>query len=141
LSGRVYGEVHRVGSPRDTKRSRDAFNAHLQKLGFTKPVALGREKDGGFDILWLLPLGAIPHRPIVSVQCKNGEFSMEEADKSNGASRRSLGQHGGLQPGVHVLCVLFNDYICARKLTAKQLDFVPLGLSDVAQLSGPVTWN
>jgi hypothetical protein len=139
LSDRVSGAVHRVGHPRDSKRKREQFNDHLRELGFSRPVALLAEKDGGFDILWLLPLGAVPHRPIVSVQCKNGEFSMETADKSLGPSIRSLGQHGGLQATVHVVCVLFNDYICPETFTAKQLNFVPLGLTDLAPMISRVT--
>jgi len=55
------------------------FNEHLRTLGFDRPVALGWDKDGGLDILWLLPIGSIPHRPIVSVQCKNGEQTRRSA--------------------------------------------------------------
>jgi hypothetical protein len=139
LSDRVSGSVHRVGYPRDTKKKREQFNDHLRELGFTRPVALLAEKDGGFDILWLLPLGSVPHRPIVSVQCKNGEFSMDTADKSLGTSVRSLGQHGGLQASVHVVCVLFNDYISPQTFTTKQLNFVPLGLTDLAPMMPRVT--
>jgi hypothetical protein len=35
---------------------------------------------------------------------------------------------------VHVPCVLFNDYILPQRLTKKQLNFVPLGLTDLAGL-------
>ena len=82
LGKRVTGAVHRVGHPRDTKKKSKEFNKHLQTLGFKGPVLLGREKDGGLDILWLLPLGTPPHTPFVSVQCKNGIFKMEAADVS-----------------------------------------------------------
>lgn len=132
LLARATGGIHRVGHPRESKKSQKAFNEHLKKLGFEKPVLLGKDKDGGFDIMWLLPLGAVPHRPLVSVQCKNGEFSMAAADVSVGAGSRSLSQHGGLQPTVHVPCVLFNDYLHGKMLTQKQLNFVPLGLTDLA---------
>jgi len=134
LGTRATGTVHRVGHPRTHKKGKASFNAYLKKLGFARPVLLGKEKDGGFDILWLLPIGTIPHRPIVSVQCKNGEFDIEEADRSVGAGSRSLGQHAGLLPDVHVPCVLFNDYIYPQRLTAKPLNFVPLGLTDLAGL-------
>jgi hypothetical protein len=134
LGQRATGSVHRVGHPRDTKKKSKDFNAHLRTLGFARPVLLGREKDGGLDILWLLPLGTIPHRPIVSVQCKNGKFNIGEADASIGAGSRSFSQHAGLQPSVHVPCVLFNDYIEPTGLTTKQLNFVPLGLTDLAPL-------
>jgi predicted Holliday junction resolvase-like endonuclease len=132
LSQRATGSIHRVGHPRDLKRRSADFNAHLKTLGFSRPVLLGRDKDGGFDILWLLPVGTIPHRPVVSVQCKNGKFNMEVADQSVGAGSRSFSQHSGLQPSVHVPCVLFNDYIYPEILTRKQLNFVPLGLTDLA---------
>jgi hypothetical protein len=132
LQKRATGGIHRVGHPRENKKSQKEFNDHLKKLGFLKPVLLGQDKDGGFDIIWLLPLGALPHRPLISVQCKNGEFSMAAADVSVGAGSRSLSQHGGLQPGVHVPCVLFNDYLHGKMLTQKQLNFVPLGLTDLA---------
>lgn len=132
LGQKATGTVHRVGHPRDLKKKSKDFNSHLRTLGFGKPVLLGKEKDGGLDILWLLPLGTIPHRPIVSVQCKNGKFDMEAADASIGASSRSLSQHAGLQPNVHVPCVLFNDYIEPQGMTTKQLNFVPLGLTDLA---------
>jgi len=132
LGQRATGAVHRVGHPRDFKKKSTEFNAYLRTLGFARPVLLGKEKDGGLDILWLLPVGTIPHRPIVSVQCKNGMFDMEAADTSIGAGSRSLSQHAGLQPNVHVPCVLFNDYIDPKGLTTKQLNFVPLGLTDMA---------
>ena len=111
------------------------FNAHLKTLGFDRPVLLGKEKDGGLDILWLLPMGTIPHRPLVSVQCKNGEFNMEVADQSVGAATRSFSRHTGLQPTIHVPCVLFNDYISPESFTLKQLTFVPLGLTDLARMN------
>ncbi|TSA16615.1 hypothetical protein D4R75_13285 [bacterium] len=136
---RTTGSIHRVGHPRDRKKKKVEFNKYLNTLGFSRPVLLGMEKDGGFDILWLLPLGTVPHRPIVSVQCKNGEFNMDAADTSVGAASRSFSQHGGLQPGVHVPCVLFNDYIRSEILTRKQLNFVPLGLSDLAAIAPPIS--
>jgi hypothetical protein len=136
LECRTAGSLHRVGFPRDHKKSRDSFNKYLKTLGFNGDVLLGKDKDGGFDILWELPLGAVPHRPIVSVQCKNGEFDMNLAHQSVGAGGISLGQHRGLQAHVHVPCVLFNDYIYSEVFTTKQLNFVPLGLSDLS-LPGP----
>jgi hypothetical protein len=135
LGQRATGNIHRVGHPRDQKRKSADFNAHLKALGFGRPVLLGQEKDGGFDILWLLPVGTIPHRPVVSVQCKNGRFDMKVADQSVGAGSRSFSQHSGLLPSVHIPCVLFNDYIYPEILTHKQLNFVPLGLTDLS----PVT--
>jgi hypothetical protein len=139
LELRTTGALHRVGFPRDHRKSRDAFNTYLKKLGFSGEVLLGKGKDGGFDILWELPLGAVPHRPIVSVQCKNGEFNMELAHTSVGAGGISLGQHRGLQPQVHIPCVLFNDYIYTQVLTPKQLNFVPLGLSDLSRPEQPIS--
>ena len=141
LALRATGALHRVGHPRDKEKTKKRFNRYLRKLGFNSPVLLGKEKDGGFDILWLLPIGTIPHRPIVSVQCKNSEFDVSDADESVGAGKRSFGQNQRLQPTVHVLCVLFNDYLHPRRITEKPVEFVPLGLSDLASLSGPTALN
>jgi hypothetical protein len=139
LGKRATGAIHRVGHPRDTKKKSKEFNKHLRTLGFKNPVLLGREKDGGLDIIWLLPLGTLPHRPLVLVQCKNGEFKMEAADISLGAATRSLSQHGCLQASVHVPCVLFNDYLYPDILTAKQMNYIPLGLSDLAAMQTKVS--
>ncbi len=139
LGRRATGAIHRVGYPRDRKRTRAQFNSHLKTLGFSRPVAYGKEKDGGLDILWMLPLGAIPHKPIVSLQCKNSEFDIEDADISIGAGSRSLGQNDRLQAAVHVPCVLFNDYIQTDMLARKQFNFVPLGLTDLAPLKQTVS--
>jgi hypothetical protein len=135
LALRATGTLHRVGHPRDREKKKPEFNRYLRKLGFDRPVLLGKEKDGGFDILWMLPLGTIPHQPIVSIQCKNGEFNMAEADKSVAAAKRSFGQNHRLQPSVHVPCVLFNDYLYPKRITEKAVEFVPLGLTDLASLS------
>jgi hypothetical protein len=135
LQSRVTGSLHRVGHPRDTKRRRPEFNTYLRTLGFKADVLLGPEKDGGFDILWLLPLGTKPHQPIVSVQCKNGEFDIGSGDISIGVGSRSLAQHGGLQPSVHVPCVLFNDYLYPEIVTTKPMNFVPLGLTDLSAMT------
>lgn len=139
LRHRATGALHRVGFPRDRKKLRNQFNDHLERLGFNGQVLLGAEKDGGFDILWELPIGAVPHRPLVSVQCKNGEFNIGQADQSVGAGSRSLAQHRGLQPGVHIPCVLFNDYIFPNLIVKKPLNFVPLGLSDLSFPETPVS--
>lgn len=139
LGKRASGTIHRVGHPRDRKKTKVEFNNYLKSLGFKRPVSLGMDKDGGFDILWLLPIGTIPHKPIVSVQCKNGKFNMGVADTSVGAGTRSLSQHGGLMPSVHVPCVLFNDYIYPEVFNEKQLNFVPLGLTDLATVESMIT--
>jgi hypothetical protein len=139
LAKRGLGGFHRVGWPRSKNGKLKPFNAYLKTLGFNNKVAFGNEKDGGFDILWLLPLGAIPHRPLISFQCKNGSYDLTEAFKSNGATQMSLGCHKGLQASVHTLCVVFNDYIEDRMLSPKPFAFVPLGLSDLAGPFVPFT--
>lgn len=139
LSGRVTGSLHRVGAPRTRMPRRAGFNTYLKTLGFADDVLLGREKDGGLDILWLLPIGTIPHRPIVSVQCKNTEFSLEDGNASVGAGKSSLGQHRRLQPDVHVPCVLYNDYLYPEVVMPKAMNFVPLGLTDLSPLTQPTT--
>ena len=139
LGKRATGSIHRVGSPRRRKADRAGFNKYLRGLGFRRPVLLGKDKDGGFDILWLLPVGTVPHRPIVSVQCKNALFDMEDADKSVGAGSRSFGHHGGLLERVHVPCVLFNDYLYPQCVNRKPLNFVPLGLTDLTALKHKIS--
>ncbi len=139
LRGRVTGSLHRVGFPRTQRPRRAEFNAYLKTIGFAEDVALGKEKDGGLDILWALPIGTIPHRPIVSVQCKNSEFDMADGDVSVGAGNRSLGQHRRLQPSVHVPCVLYNDYLYPEVVTPKAMNFVPLGLTDLSPMVNMVT--
>jgi hypothetical protein len=139
LRVRAMGSLHRVGHPRKSKKTKAQFNSYLRNLGFGGNVLIGREKDGGFDILWLLPIGSVPHRPIVCVQCKNSAFDIGDADKSCGTCSRSLGEHIGLLHTVHVQCVLFNDYISPEYITKKKLQFVPLGLSDLIQLTTPIT--
>jgi hypothetical protein len=139
LTARVTGALHRVGHPRDKLRLRHEFNAHLKKIGFKRNVLLGKEKDGGFDILWVLPIGSKPHQPIVSVQCKNGAFKLADADVSVGSGKRSFGEHGGLQADVHVPCVLFNDYLYPEVTPAKAMNFVPLGLTDLSPLETAIS--
>ncbi|HTR53369.1 MAG TPA: hypothetical protein VMJ10_21895, partial [Kofleriaceae bacterium] len=78
LKHRLTGSLRRVGHPRDVHRRKAEYLAYLRKLGFDKNALEANDKDGGFDILWLPPLGALPLRPIVSVQCKNSNF--DEAD-------------------------------------------------------------
>ena len=135
LELKITGGVHRVGWPRDAKKTKKDFIAYLKTLGFTKEVIYGHEKDGGLDILWLPPLGSIPHRPILSVQCKNGEFDLQEADTSVASGSRTLSDHTGLQINIHVPCVIFNDYLDVEKLPKKRMNWVPLGLSDLATLN------
>ncbi len=137
LSLRATGGIHRVGHPRDTKKTQAQFNKHMKTLGFEGRVLYGQEKDGGLDILWKLPLGAVPHSPLVSLQCKNSVIDMKDAYASVTAGGISLGVHTGLQPGVHVSCVVFNDYIQRSRLSPKALNFVPLGLTDLAAPVAP----
>ena len=141
LAQRVTGDVHRVGWPRNERARTKEFNEYLRPLGFNGKVLTGREKDGGLDVLWVLPVGTVPHRPLLSVQCKNGLFNLDDADKSVGAAERSLGEHRGLLERIHVPCVLFNDYIHPEMLTTKRLNFVPLGLTDLSQLVRTVSTN
>jgi len=137
FADRATGSLHHVGWPRKIHTTRKAFNNYLEDLGFNGNVATGHAKDGGFDILWELPIGSIPHKPLVCLQCKNAEFNFDEGNKSVGASRSSLGQHRGLLESLHVQCVLFNDYIDEehiQKLKNRKFPFVPLGLSDLSKI-------
>ncbi len=134
LALRTTGVIHRVGWKRTKDQPLKKFNRYLQsQLGFTKSVLGGKEKDGGLDIIWAPPIGAFPHRPLVSVQCKNGEYDRAEADASLGTSKSSLDRQDGLFPDVHLYCVMFNDYITPENLPEKRVGFVPLGISDLAE--------
>jgi hypothetical protein len=139
LALRTTGVLHRVGWKRTKDKEVKKFNRYLQKnLGFTQKVLLGKEKDGGLDILWAPPIGSFPHRPLVSVQCKNGEYDRAVADASLGTSKSSLDRQDGLLPEVHLYCVLFNDYITPNILPEKRVGFVPLGISDLAAPLKPI---
>lgn len=141
LQSRATGSLHRVGHPRTRFKKKSEFNAYLKTLGFSGNVLLDKDKDGGLDILWMLPIGSSVHRPIVSIQCKNGVFNMGEGDKSVGAATRSLNQHRRLIGTVHVQCVLFNDYLYPEIVTKKGMTFVPLGLTDLSTVRQAITTN
>ena len=139
LQKRTTGSIHRVGHPRDRKKRNAEFNKHLQRLGFERPVLFGKEKDGGFDIMWLL---------FRSEVCRTARLYRCSARTENSAWTPPMlqwgpevgrSQHGGLQANVHVPCVLFNDYVHREMLTRKQLNFVPLGLTDLAPIAGEAT--
>ncbi len=136
---RVTGSLHRVGHPRDLHKKRAQFNAYLAQIGFNGNVLLGHEKDGGFDILWVLPIGPVAFRPVISLQCKNSGYKLADGDTSYMSGKRSLNQHKRLMAEVHFVCVIFNDYITDRLLPKKAMQWVPLGLSDLGQLQEPVT--
>ncbi len=134
LSHKLSGEIHRVGWPHERLKRSVEFNKHLRaNFGFKLDVALGSEKDGGFDILWKIPLGGAPFVPIVSIQCKNGDYSFVQAASSLVASRTSLVRHVYLHKEVHVNCVVFNDYISPKELFPKGSEYVPIGLSDLVK--------
>lgn len=137
LALRLTGALHLVGSPRKRNKKKRELAAYLQVLGFDKNCIEGGDKDGGFDILWLPPLGAVPLRPVVSLQCKNGSFSEREANHSAGRAHRTLQRHSVIRGHNHLLFVVFNDYIeelFHRK--AVGWTFVPMGLSDLGALQG-----
>lgn len=133
LALRTTGVLHRVGWKRAKYRRIAELNKYLQaQLGFTNDVLLGKEKDGGLDILWAPPIGSFPHRPLVSIQCKNGEYDYATGGVSLETTQASLDRQDGLFHNVHVLCVLFNDYIVRGILPKKRMGFIPLGISDLA---------
>lgn len=137
LATRVTGLLHRVGWPRSKKKNREAIVDHLQALGFRKDVQVGRDKDGGFDILWLPPLGAIPIRPIVSLQCKNSHFSRDQSDQSVERAKQSMRRHKvRTAESTYLCCVVYNDYIeDTHVATTRDWGFVPLGISDMGCLA------
>jgi hypothetical protein len=133
LAKRLTGSLHRVGSPRTTHNRKYDFVKYLQTLGFEKNCLEPRDKDGGLDILWLPPLGRIPIRPVVSLQCKNSSFDMEEANKSVGRATTTLQRHSHIRGHNGLFFVVFNDYIDSSFIgRSSAWPFIPLGLSDLA---------
>ncbi len=144
VARRLTGILRRVGSPRTKHRTRKQFTAYLIKeCGFEPGVLVGNDKDGGFDILWFPPLGAFPFRAIVSIQCKNSTYNRAEGFKSVGRAKQSLKRHSHARAeGTHLHCVLYNDYIDEGVMqNACHAEFVPLGLSDLAPLTTPMSFT
>jgi len=142
IARKLTGILRRVGSPRTKHATRHEFAAYLVKeFGFEKRVLVGNDKDGGFDILWFPPLGSFPFRAIVSIQCKNSPYDRDEGFKSVGRAKQSLNRHSHASAEeVHLHCVIYNDYIDEKLMEhARDAGFVPLGLSDLAPLSTPIS--
>jgi hypothetical protein len=129
---RVMGSLHRVGHPRELHRTNVTINSYLHGLGFAEKTLRGRQKDGGLDIIWSIPFGAVPYRPLAVVQCKNGSLSWKDADASVATCTRTIFRHRGLMPEAHIQCVVFNDYVLPESLPDETMQYVPLGLSDLA---------
>lgn len=133
LVKRLTGSLRGVGNPRATLTKKAEFLGYLKKLGFDNNALEPRDRDGGFDILWLPPLGTVPLRPIVSVQCKNASFNREDAAKSVEQAGRTLARHSHLRRCGTMQLVVFNDYIDRTYVgRAAGWGFLPLGLSDLA---------
>jgi len=142
LSTRLTGILRRVGSPRVKHKARKEFAAYLEKeFSFEKRVLVGNDKDGGLDILWFPPLGAFPFRAIVSVQCKNSPYDREAGFESVGRAKQTLGRHSfASAQECHLHCVIYNDYVDEKVMNnARDAGFVPLGLSDLAPLTTPIS--
>jgi hypothetical protein len=135
LARRLTGALYRVGDPRDKHKKKPEFVKYLRTLGFDKNCLEARDKDGGLDLLWLPPLGAIPLRPVVSLQCKNSSFNELQANESAGRALRTLNRHSHIRGHHHLVFVVFNDYIdAAFHGRATGWIFLPLGLSDLGDL-------
>lgn len=143
LIHRLTGLIRRVGSPRDSYKKKNKFNTYLRQFGFRKDVLPRRTKgvgDGGFDILWLPPLGAVPLRPVVSMACKNSRFNRDQGFSSVGKAKQSHGCHSHMSASeTYMCCVIYNDYIDQTYLPRlARVEFVPLGLSDLSTLENKV---
>lgn len=138
LRKRLTGDLRRVGVPRSRLKKKAQILPYLVGLGFDKNCLVGHDQDGGLDILWLPPLGAVPLRPVVSVQCKNSFFDEHEANASTGRARRTLLRHSHLRHS-HLMFVVFNDYIDKPRFVDRAVGwtFMPLGLTDLADVRGP----
>ena len=142
LATRLTGIVRRVGAPRKKHKSRKEFAAYLIKeFNFKEGVLKARDKDGGLDILWFPPLGAFPFRAIVSIQCKNSLYDKDEGFQSVGRAKQTLKRHShATAEENHLHCVLYNDYIDEKVMDhARDAEFVPLGISDLAPLVNAVS--
>lgn len=142
LARRLTGIVRRVGSPRQKHKSRKKFAAYLtREFNFKKDVLVGQDKDGGLDILWFPPLGSFPFRAMVSIQCKNSSYNRDEGYKSVGRAKQTLKRHShATAEENHLHCVVYNDYIDEKVMDhARDAEFVPLGLSDLAPLTTVVS--
>lgn len=138
------GAFHNIGWPRATRTRLSEINAYLQELGFEDRVLRGRDKDGGMDLLWLLPLGTIPVRPLISFQCKNARFkpaTIREANTSVVFATRAIHRHSVMRAsGAYMCFVVFNDYLDSEIYDmAEGLQYAPLGLSDLSPLRQGVT--
>lgn len=132
LAKRLTGIIHCVGYPWISCHKKRDFMKHLMALGFDKDCVQSKDNDGGLDIIWLPPLGAIPLRPVISLQCKNSSFNEEEANKSIGRAHTTLQRHSHIRGHNQLYFVIFNDYIDdSFQGRGKGLPFVPLGLSDL----------
>jgi hypothetical protein len=139
LAKRLTGVIYRVGFPRQQNKKKAEFVKYLMKLGFDKNCLEARDKDGGFDLLWLPPLGAIPLRPVVSLQCKNSSFDEGDAATSAARARRTLTRHSHGRGHHHLVFVIFNDYIDRTFIgRGSGWIFLPLGLSDLGEPSQAV---
>jgi hypothetical protein len=142
LASRLTGIVCRVGSPRGRHKSRAKLAAYLVgEFSFNKGVLVGSDKDGGLDILWFPPLGAFPFRAIVSIQCKNSLYDRDEGFRSVGRAKQTLKRHSHASAEEnHLHCMVYNDYVDERVIEhARDAEFVPLGLSDLAPLTTSVS--
>lgn len=137
ISGKLTGILWRVGSPRTKYKTRQRLAEYLMsEAGFEKGVLVKNDKDGGFDILWFPPLGAFPFRATVSIQCKNALYNRNDGLQSVGRAKQTLRRHTHAKAEeCHLHCVIYNDYIDEGVIShARDVGFVPLGLSDLAPL-------
>lgn len=144
IATKLTGILRRVGSPRIKHKTREEFAAYLVKeFGFENKVLDKYDKDGGFDILWFPPLGAFPFRAMVSIQCKNSLYNRDAGFESVGRAKQSLKRHSHASAEeTHMHCVIYNDYIDENLMKhARDAGFVPLGLSDLAPLTTPISFD
>ncbi len=137
LVTRLTGTLRRVGWPRTKHKRPHELSFYLHShFGFREDVLVGNDRDGGFDILWFPPLGAIPFPAIVSLQCKNSLYDRRDGLASVGRAEQSLHRHSyASSEGTHLHCVIYNDYIDKRLMEkSRDVGFVPLGISDLAPL-------
>lgn len=133
LFSMITGDVQRIGWPRDDYSTVAEFRGYLQKPGFEDYAVEANDRDCGFDVIWFPPLGAVPLRAMISLQCKNSSVDFNDAAASVARARRTLARHSVLRaPEVTLFYVLFNDYIDELFFTRYSgWPFVPLGLTDL----------
>ena len=137
LSKKLTGEVINIGYPRKDKKVR-IFKDKLKELGIDVSILRKKVKDGGLDILWVLPLGKRSEIPFVNFQCKNKDIPGKDVDASVIEARRTFARHTYFKnPELMPIFVVMNTYLCEEIVAGSSgQGYVYLGLTEILSHSG-----